>query len=440
METVKRRVIVVSSGAEAFETAVRALEPYGFSVSKKPTAKAALRALKGGEVVLLDLPKGQQSEELGDLRAAFPELPVILAVEGECPTAALDGGVYDCLGKPVEPVRLVLSVRNAFASIGLRERATDGAHREGAQTLLIKRPVMRQIGRIQGRETNVLIVGEQGTGKELVARAIHEGGFRRSCPFVMVDGRDERLGEALFGSPSGPGRIVEAEGGTLFVREPGALDDRTREGLSLFLKERRFRPGMNGSDPIRADVRVICSIAERPDEWFTERFPSVLELQPLRKRRDDIVPLAEEFLAECSGEFGTGAKRLTPEALAVLRQYAWPGNAGELKNAMRKAALLSQGEAIEPRHLVLDGGAHACSAREFLEIKLQRFIKDMARHGRSDLHKTVIGEFEKALLDLVLHETGGNQMKSAVALGISRTTLRSKMRLYGITGGEDSTA
>jgi DNA-binding NtrC family response regulator len=184
---------------------------------------------------------------------------------------------------------------------------------------------------------------------------------------------------------------------------------------------------------VKADVRVICSLngtALAPGLLAT--FPSVLKLPPLRERPEDVLPLAEQFLSEAAGVFNTGPKGLSKEAVKALQKHQWPGNVGELKTAMARACLVSRGPVVEARHLALEEGSPYYSVREFLEEKLKRYLKDVARLGNAGLYDTVLSEVEKSLIELVLEETGGNQLRAAAALGINRTTLRTKARAYRI--------
>ncbi len=201
------------------------------------------------------------------------------------------------------------------------------------------------------------------------------------------------------------------------------------------MKEKRFTP-VGGAEALRVDVRVVCAAEDldKKDPLF-KCFSTRISIPPLRERTEDIVPLAEYFAKSACLAHGTGHKRLSRDAKKYLTGHAWPGNTGELKNAVVKACLLAREPLIERRHLASGDGSAYCSVREFLDDKLNGYISGMAKLENSCLYETVTSEFEKALLELVLKETGGNQLKASKILGLNRNTMRSKIKLYKIKNG-----
>jgi DNA-binding NtrC family response regulator len=185
---------------------------------------------------------------------------------------------------------------------------------------------------------------------------------------------------------------------------------------------------------VRADFRVICSATPEAVKGQAMRggFGAEIKLPPLRERREDVITLAEHFLGEAKEMFKSGPRTLTKAARRFLLSYDWPGNVGELKNTVKKAYLLSKGSEVDRHHLTFGDHSVYGSVKEFLEDKLKRYIRQMTEISNSGLYHTVISEVEKALMELVLRETGGNQIRAAKILGINRTTLRTKIKGYKI--------
>jgi DNA-binding NtrC family response regulator len=429
------QVLVISSLEDTLLKAKEVLRPMGYDLIHKQRLASGLRAMKGEELVILDVPEGVRA--LKEIRSYHPGAVVLLVDGEECHKNAIEEGAFDCLQRPPDPWRLKVSARNAINHIRLKGELDRRAGGEtphltlGGNVRMSK--VLRNVQRLSSKDTHVLIMGEQGTGKELVAKAIHMGSFRRSGAFVPVPASGEGFMSLLFGGASAPGVLASAEGGTVFIRDPGGVEGPNGEKFRRFLSERRFVPEGPGSKPVRADVRVICAVnGTGVDPRLPGWFASALKLPSLRERPEDIVPLAEQFLAESAELFGTGPRKLTKEAARALLKYRWPGNVGELKNTMRKACLLAQDTPVNIRHLAMKDGEPYYSVKEFLEVKLKRYIKDMTKLGNTGLYGTVMSEVEKALIELVIKETGGNQLKAAAALGINRTTLRTKINNYRI--------
>lgn len=288
--------------------------------------------------------------------------------------------------------------------------------------------------------TTVLIQGESGAGKELVARAIHELSSRRGGPFVALNcaALTEGLLEAeLFGygpgaftggDPRGRTGLLEAaEGGTLVFDEIGELAPALQAKLLRALQERAYRRvGETLERPF--DVRIVAAthrdlareVAQgrfREDLFYRLNVLS-LGVPPLRARTEDVLPLARRFLARAAAEFGTGARELSGAALAALERHPWPGNVRELEHAVQRAALLSNGPTIEPAHLEL--GPTAPGGAPLAQV-------DVLPLGDRSLRAV-----EQTLIRRVLEESSGNRSRAASVLGINRTTLYAKLKAYGI--------
>jgi DNA-binding NtrC family response regulator len=423
-----RQVLLLSSDQDTVSLIKRAFEPLGYEIILKQRLASGLRAIKGDELVLLDF--SETASALKEIMSYHPDQTVLIIAYKDCIPQSMEEGAYDCVETPIVLARLELAVKNAFRYMALK--AELGRLRSIEVPTFISdknarmHKVVRQINRIMAKDTPVLISGEKGSGKRLVARMLHLGGRRKTGPFVQME-RTGDLEARLFGNGSASGNILQAEGGTLFLENIAGLPPSLSVRLSSFIKSHKIAL-REGVEPVNVDVRVLCATngVDREDPIF-KNFAVEIKLPPLRVRKEDILPLAEHFLREASGTFRTGTKELAKDAKKSLLKYKWPGNVGELQNTIRKACLLSSDGIVNSSHLGLEDSRQEMSVGEFLEAKLSRYMKDNA-----GLHGTVMSEVEKSLIELVLKETGGNQFKAARALGINRTTLRTKIKNYRI--------
>ncbi len=310
--------------------------------------------------------------------------------------------------------------------------------------------VFKEIGRVAPKDMTVLIAGECGTGKELIARTIHKNSRRKLGPFVAVNYSTiagELIEAELFGWEKGAfpgavertdGKIQNAHGGTLFLDEISEFDAGLQSKLMRFLQDREYSL-LGSSNVIKADVRVIgatnkdlkecvrCGLFR--EDLYRGFSAAEMKLPPLRERKEDILPLARHFLKKSIKAFDLSPKNFSKDAEKLLSGYYWPGNVTELENCVKRATILSRGSLIERKELFADD-YNACSIKEFLEVKLDGLLKKMTRIENSNLYETIIAEVDKALLGIALKETGGNQVKAAKALGINRNTLNKKMKEY----------
>jgi two-component system, NtrC family, nitrogen regulation response regulator GlnG len=312
--------------------------------------------------------------------------------------------------------------------------------------------VFRAIRSLASKDEAVIISGENGTYRELVAKTIHYKSHRHKGPFIAADlsSIPENSAEAeLFGCEKGTyagslqkriGKLKEADGGTIFISEIIKLQPESQKKLLFFLKSGEFKP-LGGSNSLRSDVRLIAATCKDFPEILESGLvikdlydffsPVHIRVPPLRERKEDILPLAKYCLKETVTKFETEEKDFSREARDFLGKYDWPGNIRELENMVKKAAILSNGASISRKDLML-GDAGSCSIEEFLEEKLKRYLREMTKLGNCNLYETVLSEVEKSLINIVLRETGGNQLKTAKTLGINRNTLRAKIKEYRI--------
>jgi transcriptional regulator with PAS, ATPase and Fis domain len=304
----------------------------------------------------------------------------------------------------------------------------------GRSHLLLEQ--VRVARRVADTECTVLIVGETGTGKELMAKAIHEASSRAKGPFVAINCAaipDELLEDELFGHVTGAfsgavsdraGKVMKANGGTLFLDEIGELPPRSQAKLLRVLQERVVNP--IGADEVHSvDVRIVCATHRDlrqmvNDGTFREdllyRLTVIpLELPPLRKRDQDILEIARAFARTACERYHRPSVGFSAEAEIALIAHPWPGNIRELKNAVDRAVLLARGEVIDARDL----GIEEIAAPAELEAPIETADLDL----RKAIRKTELKLIEKALT-----KTGGNRTEAAALLGLNRTTLVEKLK------------
>src|SRR5262245_25686809 len=316
--------------------------------------------------------------------------------------------------------------------------------------------VYKAIGRVAGTDATVLVLGETGTGKELVARAIYQPSTRAEKPFLAINcaAIPETLVESeLFGHEKGAftgadrkriGKFEQCTGGTILLDEIGDLRPAVQVKLLRVLQERTFER-VGGNETVRADVRVIAAtnsplekrVADgtfRPDLFYRLNVFAI-RLPPLRERTDDLELLTEYYLHRFARELARPVPVLAPESRAVLRAYAWPGNVRELQSVLKQAMLQAQGTVVLPNSLIFPAQASGNanpddSTRAGLDW--DAFINERTEAGSRELYAECLTHMERQLLTRVLSRTGGNQLRAAELLGITRCTLRNKLRALGL--------
>jgi two-component system nitrogen regulation response regulator GlnG len=308
------------------------------------------------------------------------------------------------------------------------------------------REMFRSIGRIAATDLNVLVTGATGTGKELVARALHRHSARAPRPFVAMNTAaipSELLESELFGHEAGaftgalkrhPGRFEQAQGGTLFLDEIGDMPLSLQTRLLRVLAESEFYR-VGGRELIRADVRVIAATHQDLDAKVAigefradllHRLDVVrLHLPPLCERREDIPLLASRFLARAAAGMQLDAKRFSPAALGALAQMPWPGNVRQLENLCRRLAVMAPGREIRVQDL--PAAAPAVGKVEDWRELLKRLVREQLAHGDAAIYPQLRGEFDQTLLAAVLTETDNQRGRAAQRLGLGRNTLTRKL-------------
>ncbi|MEB1530083.1 nitrogen regulation protein NR(I) [Xanthomonas sp. WHRI 7945] len=459
-----QRIWVVDDDRSVRFVLSTALRDAGYSVDGFDSAASALQALAQRplpDLLFTDvrMPGDDGLVLLDKLKAAHPQLPVIVmsAYTDVASTAgAFRGGAHEFLSKPFDLDDAVALAARALPEAGGVAEAALPVPSQGSAELIGDTPAMRAlfraIGRLAQAPLSVLINGETGTGKELVAHALHTESPRARKPFVALNTAAipaELLESELFGHEAGAftgaqrrhiGRFEQADGGTLFLDEIGDMPLPLQTRLLRVLAENEFfRVG--GRELIRVDVRVIAATHQDLEALVEQgRFRADLlhrldvvrlQLPPLRERRADVPQLAENFLAMAARKLDTPPKRLSPAALDALRGYAWPGNVRELENVCWRLAALAPAEVIDAHDV--DSALLRGSRRERSgeggewDAQLSAWAQQRLADGAEGLHAEARDRFDKALLEVALRFTQGRRAEAAARLGVGRNTVTRKL-------------
>jgi two-component system nitrogen regulation response regulator GlnG len=455
------RVWVVDDDRSVRFVLATALREAGYNVDAFENTADALDALdqRGAPDLLFTdvrMPGDGGLVLLEKLKARAPSLPVVVmsAYTDVASTAgAFRGGAQEFLSKPFDLDDAVALAARTLAANEAQDEIAE-TPQAAADTLIGDTPAMltlfRAIGRLAQAPLSVLITGETGTGKELVARALHRESPRAARPFVALNTAaipSELLESELFGHEAGAftgaqrrhvGRFEQADGGSLFLDEIGDMPLPLQTRLLRVLAEGEFfRVG--GRELIRVDVRVIAATHQDLETLVAQgqfradllhRLDVVrLRLPPLRERRLDVPQLAERFLASAAIRFAAPAKRLSKPALERLRAHDWPGNVRELENVCWRLAALAPGDTItrEDMDEVLGVSVRKPSDAAEWEAQLSSWARAQLADGRANLHADARERFDRALLEAALEHTGGRRTEAATRLGLGRNTLTRKL-------------
>jgi len=454
MSNERTRILVVDDEEIVRESLAGWLEKDGYSVATAPDGFAAVERLKAEpwSILLVDLkmPGMDGLKVLEEARRIRPQATVVMMTAYaavDTAVAAMKLGAHDYLVKPFDPEELSLMMKKIVGQQSLvRENVVlrrvlkrDYRFRD----LVSKSPAMQslfELARVAARSSStILVLGESGSGKEVLARAIHAESPKAGGPFVAVSCAaltESLLESELFGHEKGAftgavarrkGKFEAANGGTIFLDEVGDVSPKLQLDLLRVLEERRFNR-VGGTEPIEVDVRVVAAtnrdlhkaVAEgkfREDLFYRLNVISVT-VPPLRERREDIPLLVDTFLEQLAVEMGRPIDGVSSEAMAALLAHDWPGNVRELRNVLERGAVVAAGRIIQASDLGL-GGAAAVESETPVTLE----------------------EVERRHIASVLAHAGGNVSQSARILGIDRVTLYNKMRKYQLRrGGEEGAA
>jgi len=463
------RILLVEDDPAIVMTLRRVLAEEGYEVLVETRGDAGLK--RGREqdldVILTDmrLPGLDGLDLVRELHATRPRLPIILmTAHGTTETAieATKCGAYDYLLKPFEMPELLELVERCVASRRLMTEPVGLGKPGQSRDALVggsreMQSIYKEIGRIASKPVNVLIRGETGTGKELIARAIYQHSDRAGAPFVAINCAaipETLLESELFGHERGAftgadarriGRFEQANRGTIFLDEIGDMRPGTQVKLLRVLQEKNLQR-LGGKEVVAVDVRVIAATNRdlesaiqkqhfREDLYYRLSVV-VITLPPLRDRKDDIPELVKFFLRKYAAELGVGDPSIHADALDFLQSQSWPGNVRELENVVRKVLLQCQGYTINADHvhaaLTPRAAAPADAARLTLREQAAQLLAAAQRGELEDVHQRLLLASERELFGQAIELARGNQAKAARWLGVSRLTMREKLIQFGL--------
>ncbi len=450
---------------------------YSFSKILREPAYQVLEAKDGNEaiakvrddkpdLVVLDIQMPELSglEALQRLKSIAPKTPVLMITaygSSDRVIAAMKHGAYEYIEKPFDIPRMKALIDEALevGRLMRTEVLLDSPVRDdwSADRIIGNSPaiqeVYKMIGRVAGSDVSVLLVGESGTGKELIARAIYQHSQRAGQPFLAVNCAaipETLLESELFGYERGAftgatkrkiGKFQQADGGTLFLDEIGDMSLSTQAKLLRLLQEGTFER-LGGDETIHCDARIIAATNKdleaailaktfREDLYYRIKVVAIT-LPPLRGRIEDLPDLIQYFMAKHCAQLKREPASLTPDALQMLKDYDWPGNVRELENVFKRAILLCKSNMITPD--IIADGLHSAEKRpESADMDhLSLFVSGVLEHHHDKLHERAMSELERKLIMAALQKTGGNQVRAAKLLGISRMMLHDRIEKYGI--------
>jgi two-component system nitrogen regulation response regulator NtrX len=448
------RILVVDDEPGIRKSLAGVLKDEGYAPNAVTTGEACLEELtKGYEVVLLDvwLPGMDGMETLARIQEMpFGDRPVVVMISGhgtiETAVRATKLGAFDFLEKPLTIEKVTVVVKNALRHRRLelenqRLRSADESRYRIIGESVPMKALRQQLALMAGTNGRVLIYGASGTGKELVAHAIHAMSPRASEPFVEVNCAaipEELIESELFGHRKGSftgahedkiGKFQKANGGSLFLDEVGDMSLKTQAKVLRALDEQRFEP-VGAAESIQVDVRVIAATNKNLQEeiergnfredLFYRLNVIPFHVPPLKERMEDIPLLAHHFLKEFTTAYGRRPKELTPEGYRVLQEYHWPGNVRELRNLMERMVIMNPQVRIDARHIPLPRS---------------RTPAERPSEGFGSLQE-VRAAVEKEYILRKLDETNGNVTRAAELLGLERSNLYRKMKALGIAPKE----
>ncbi|RJR15120.1 MAG: sigma-54-dependent Fis family transcriptional regulator [Nitrospiraceae bacterium] len=419
------------------------------------------------DVIFLDvrMPDMNGIEALKKIREKTINIPVIIMTaysDSNIAIEAMREGAFDYLLKPLRNEQLHEVVEKALASARLRQVAfcCSDENFSGAETIVGRSSTIlelcKKIGQASGSDIPVLITGESGVGKEIVARAIYNHSRRKGEAFMAVNcaALPEGIIESeLFGSEKGAftgadrkriGRFEQCHGGTIFLDEIGDMHLSAQAKLLRVLQDGSFER-LGSSETIRTNVRIIAASnknlrVEAEHGRFREDlfhrlnvFP--IYIPPLRERKEDIQLLAEYFIARSAKGTTKQVKGISPEALEMLMSHNWPGNVRELENVIKRAVVVSTGDIIGVNDLDIHEKPlkkELCALTDVIDSLIESAI---ATEEHPDIYTVVVSSVEKQLIEKVLEITKGNKQKASELLGITRVTLRKKIQQYNIVSG-----
>ncbi len=451
----------------------KALQQDGLSVVLAETASRGIDLVRESkpDAVILDvrLPDGDGLDVFNQIQAIDSRVPVIIVTafsSMETAVEAMKRGAYEYLLKPIELETLrghvdrALEISRTRADAKMLETLPEARQEQrivGKSAAM--QEVFKAIGRVAQQDITVLIQGESGCGKELIAQAICEHSSRSVGPFLAINCaalQETLLESELFGHERGAftgadrrriGKFEQVDGGTLFLDEIGDMSSATQAKVLRLLQDGSFqRVGSN--EMLRANVRVIAATNRNletmvasgkfREDLYYRLSGFVIEVPPLRDRIDDVEPLITHYVNLFNRELGRQVRIVTPEAMRCLQMYRWPGNIRELQIVVKYALLHSVGDTITSGSLPANVRGERRAADGLLvatngTAAIAAMVREQLTHNNRNLYRNVHSAVDRVLLQEVLHHADGNQVQAAAILGISRTTLRNRLSELELT-------
>jgi len=465
-----RKVLIIDDEGSIRTSLSGALQDESYEVMTAGSGEEGLGYCINGnfDAVLLDvwMPGIDGLETLKRIKDSDPDqIVIIMSGHGNVETAvkATKLGAYDFVEKPLSLERLLVTLRNAFQfrelnqeNLRLKSEVTKSTSMVGSSPKMSK--LKEQIDTVAPLNSWILITGENGTGKELVARSVHFGSKRRENPFVAVNCAaipEELIESELFGHERGAftgatqmkrGKFDIANGGTLFLDEIGDMSLKTQAKVLRILQEQKFER-VGGNHTIEVDVRVVAATNKNLQESIKEnkfredlyyRLAVIpLVVPPLRERADDIPALLKYYLDIFAKEQGREPKKFSEDTAQMLKHYPWPGNVRELKNLVERLSIMTKSDSISPEDLpaeILEAVAHDPAS------SLQAANEKGSLESKDDLGgglKEAKNQFEKDFIVRKLKENDWNISRTANALGIERAHLHRKIKAFKITEAKE---
>lgn len=453
----------------------RALKKCNFQVTTFATSVGILDRLQHitmlPDVILTDIrmPELDGISLLQQLTVRYPQLPVIIMTaysDLESAVAAFHGGAFEYLPKPFDIDHVVEKVQRAcYKQLTKNEEKKLEEKERIVETISSSeiigvapsmQEVFRAIGRLSRSTVAVLITGETGTGKELVANALHKNSPRAKAPFIAINVAaipKDLLESELFGHERGAftgaqqrreGRFEQAHGGTLFLDEIGDMPIELGTRLLRVLAEGKFYR-VGGNEPIKVDVRIIAATHQNLENLVQEgRFREDLyhrlnviriRLPALRQRQEDIPILMRHFLIQAAKELGVKTKSLLPKTVDILKQLPWQGNVRQLKNTALWLTVMASSQKIHPQDLppeLVEKSLTTSNFKDDWQTALRQWAKARFQAGQVEILNTAIPAFEAIMIETALQYTNGHKIEAAKCLGWGRNTLTRKIKEFNL--------